>query len=789
MRAIRALILVLAILVPSAARASPGSLDTTFGSGGKVLTALSPLYWSFAYAVAIQQDRKIVAAGGSYIEFDFAAVVRYTEDGALDPSFGVGGHTYVSGIVGGSAKALAIQPDGKIVVATDHCQVARLNPNGTTDATFGSNGLVSLNLCQSAAGVAVDPFGRIVIVADHLAPPNDKIVVIRLTAVGNLDTTFNSTGSATVASVFSAGGSLTSTGVALTPTGKIMALGYQFVSNLGLNSATILLGRVNDDGTMNIAFGPDASGLVATNVSPQSTSPSTQGPSDYGYALAVAPGGEIVVAGSASDGTIPSQFLVLRYTPSGNLDTTFNGTGFVTRAIGVLNSQANAVAIQPNGKIVAAGRSVNGISLQLEAVRYLANGSPDNEFGTSGLATVTFPGSSYASGVAVEDTGELILAGAGSNIFGPSLLGSGFALVALEGDAATAPPQTSITSIPEIVSNPGGAFTFGATDASGTGISGFECSLDGAAFAACASPRAFSGLSDGVHTFRVRARDNAGAYDPTPASFTWRVSALRVMPRLVNISTRGQVGTGFDVMIGGFVIGGSTAKTVAVRAIGPSLASFGIPGPLANPQIQLVRSSDQTIVATNDEWTTAANAAQLVANWLAPTDGRESTILVSLQPGAYTAIVSGASNGTGTALVEVYELDRPESPLVNISTRGKVLTGFDVMIGGIALGGDGPQTVVVRAIGPSLANYGVAGPLANPQLQLVRQSDQTIIASNDDWGSASNAAALQASGFAPSNPLESALYITLDPGLYTAIVSGVNNGTGVGLVEVYKVGP
>jgi len=267
------------------------------------------------------------------------------------------------------------------------------------------------------------------------------------------------------------------------------------------------------------------------------------------------------------------------------------------------------------------------------------------------------------------------------------------------------------------------------------------------------------------------------------------VSALRVMPRLVNISTRGQVGTGFDVMIGGFVIGGSTAKTVAVRAIGPSLASFGIPGPLANPQIQLVRSSDQTIVATNDEWAAAANAAQLVANWLAPTDGRESTILVSLQPGAYTAIVSGASNGTGTALVEVYELDRPESPLVNISTRGKVLTGFDVMIGGIALGGDGPQTVVVRAIGPSLANYGVAGPLANPQLQLVRQSDQTIIASNDDWGSASNAAALQASGFAPSNPLESALYITLDPGLYTAIVSGVDNGTGVGLVEVYKVGP
>jgi len=101
--------------------------------------------------------------------------------------------------------------------------------------------------------------------------------------------------------------------------------------------------------------------------------------------------------------------------------------------------------------------------------------------------------------------------------------------------------------------------------------------------------------------------------------------------------------------------------------------------------------------------------------------------------------------------------------------------------------GDGPQTVVIRAIGPSLANYGVAGSLANPQLQLVRQSDQSIMATNDDWGSDPNAAQVQSSGFAPSNPLESAIYITLDPGAYTAIVSGVNNTSGVGLVEVYKV--
>jgi hypothetical protein len=126
-------------------------------------------------------------------------------------------------------------------------------------------------------------------------------------------------------------------------------------------------------------------------------------------------------------------------------------------------------------------------------------------------------------------------------------------------------------------------------------------------------------------------------------------------------------------------------------------------------------------------------------------------------------------------------------PLINISTRGKVLTDTDVMIGGFVVSGTAPQTVVVRAIGPSLANYGITNPLANPQVQLVRQSDQTVIASNDDWGSDVNAALVQSSGFAPSNSLESAIYITLNPGAYTAIVTGVANGTGVGIVEVYAV--
>jgi len=258
-------------------------------------------------------------------------------------------------------------------------------------------------------------------------------------------------------------------------------------------------------------------------------------------------------------------------------------------------------------------------------------------------------------------------------------------------------------------------------------------------------------------------------------------------PRLANISTRGQVQTGFNVMIGGFVISGSSPKTVVVRAIGPSLANFGVAGSLSDPTLQLVRSSDQSVIATNDDWGSTPNLQQLLASGFAPSHGKESALYITLAPGAYTAIVSGVGGVTGVGLVEVYEVDHFEVPLINISTRGQVSTGFDVMIGGFVVQGSGPQNVIIRAIGPSLANFGVSGALANPTMSLVRMSDNATIATNDDWGSAANAGQISSSGFAPSNALESAILISLQPGAYTAVVSGVNNGSGVGLVEVYTL--
>ena len=287
----------------------------------------------------------------------------------------------------------------------------------------------------------------------------------------------------------------------------------------------------------------------------------------------------------------------------------------------------------------------------------------------------------------------------------------------------------------------------------------------------------FTGWSGGGCTGSGTCNLTVSAAATITATFTAATST----PRMVNIATRMQVLTGENVMIGGFIIGGSAAKTVVVRARGPSLTALGVPGALANPVLQLF--SGQTQVAANDNFGDAANATALQASGFAPSNALESAILATLAPGAYTAIVSGAGGGTGVGIIEVFEVDLPEAPLINIATRGQVLTGSDVMIGGFVIQGNGPQTVVVRARGPSLAAAGVANPLANPVLQLF--SGQTQIAINDNWETAANAATLQASGFAPSSPLESAILITLDPGAYTAIVTGAAGGTGVGIVEVF----
>ena len=292
-----------------------------------------------------------------------------------------------------------------------------------------------------------------------------------------------------------------------------------------------------------------------------------------------------------------------------------------------------------------------------------------------------------------------------------------------------------------------------------------------------ASGWSFSGWSGGCAGTGSTCSIGVNASRNVIATFTSPSS------RLVNLSIRGQVLTGNNVLIGGFIIEGLTSKKVLIRAVGPNLANYGVAGVLADPTLQLFSGS--TAMATNNDWGSAANAAEIQATGLAPANAKESAILTTLNPGAYTAIVSGVGGGTGVGMVEVYEMDHPETQLINASTRGQVQTGGNVMIGGFIIQGDSPRTVLIRAVGPNLANYGVTGVLADPMLELHRSSDNSIIATNDNWGAASNAAAIAATGLAPVSPLESAILITLQPGAYTAIVSGANGGTGVGIVEVF----
>jgi hypothetical protein len=250
-----------------------------------------------------------------------------------------------------------------------------------------------------------------------------------------------------------------------------------------------------------------------------------------------------------------------------------------------------------------------------------------------------------------------------------------------------------------------------------------------------------------------------------------------------NISTRAFVQTGDNVMIGGFIITGSGQKSVIVRAIGPSLVQHGITNPMQNPTLEL-HDHTGAVIASNDNWMDAPNRQEIIDSGLAPSNNFESAILMSLNPGNYTAIVRGVNNGTGIALVEAYDLDpTASSKLGNISTRAQVQTGNNVMIGGIIITGAGQKNVIVRVIGPSLAQHGIANPLLDPTLEL-HNGIGALIAFNDNWKDTQQAQ-IQATGLAPTNDKESAIVRTLAPGNYTAIVRGKNNTIGVALVEVY----
>jgi hypothetical protein len=252
----------------------------------------------------------------------------------------------------------------------------------------------------------------------------------------------------------------------------------------------------------------------------------------------------------------------------------------------------------------------------------------------------------------------------------------------------------------------------------------------------------------------------------------------------MNISTRLRVRGGENVMIGGFIISGTEPKRVLVRALGPTLQQFGISDALPNPMIEL--SGPAGSITSNNNWKDTQEV-EIQDTGLAPPNNLEAAIVATLDPGNYTAVVRDADGGTGVGLMEVYDLAvGAEAQLANISTRGFVESGVNVMIGGFILGnGVAPTRVLIRAIGPSLSQHGVNEALQDPVLDL-RDANGMRIRYNDDWRD-SQQVEIEATGLAPQSDAESAIVTLLAPAAYTAIVAGKNGLTGVGLVEVYQL--
>src|SRR5262245_9380473 len=280
---------------------------------------------------------------------------------------------------------------------------------------------------------------------------------------------------------------------------------------------------------------------------------------------------------------------------------------------------------------------------------------------------------------------------------------------------------------------------------------------------------------------------------------------------LRNISTRAFVQTGDNVVIGGFIVeraqprfSPAPPKRVIIRALGPELTQYGIPNVLANPTLELYDGTG-ALIASNNNWATTIiggiitsnQVREIQASGYAPGDPYESAIIAELPAGSYTAIVRGVNNMTGVGLVEVYDLS-PETSLIlgDLSTRGYVQTGDNVMIGGFTVRGTRPKGIILRAIGPELSKYGIPNPLVDPTLELY-DSTGALIASNDNWQDTATGGIIADdqvrdilnSELAPGDQNESVINATLVPGRYTAIVRGVNNTNGVALLAGHRTSP
>lgn len=369
--------------------------------------------------------------------------------------------------------------------------------------------------------------------------------------------------------------------------------------------------------------------------------------------------------------------------------------------------------------------------------------------------------------------------------------GAGTVTLTLEKTGATEVPATVYYKTRDGTATAPSDYTFTGDDASASVI--FEpadTSMD------VQIPIANDGFREPDETFEVYITFALGGAPALPGATTVTIvdddpQGPLPLAQALNISTRARVGTGDGVTIGGFIITGNADKPVVLRGLGPSLAGAGVPPNevLLDPILKL-HGPTGALLTQDDNWRDDPMTRALIEGTpYQPTDDRESVIPAILPPGAYTAAVTGTGQSGGIGLMEIYDSNQTaDSELANISTRGFVQTENGVMIGGFILGRNpGNIRVAVRGVGPSLSQFGLGNLLADPVLEL-HDGNGTILVSNDNWQDNPAAAAqLAANGLALQHPNESGIFESLPPGAFTAVLSGKNAGSGIGLVEIYNL--
>jgi uncharacterized delta-60 repeat protein len=485
--------------IPSAV-AAVGDLDTSFDTDGKVTTAIGASSDS-ANSIALQSDGKIVAVGITYngSNYDFA-VARYNTNGSLDTSFS--GDGVVTTAIGASddvALSIALQSDGKIVVAgytyngsNYDFAVVRYNADGSLDTSFDTDGVVTTAIGASddvVSSIALQGDGKIVVAGHTVNGGNDDFAVVRYNTDGSLDTSFDTDGVVTTA--IGASDDVVSS-IALQSDGKIVVAGITYNGS----NYDFAVARYNTNGSLDTSFSGD--GVVTTAIGASF---------DYVRSIALQSDGKIVVAGYSVNGG-NFDFAVVRYNANGSLDTSFDTDGVVTTAIGASSDSALSIALQSDGKIVAVGYTNNGSNYDFAVVRYNTNGSLDTSFSGDGVVTTAIGASDdLALSIALQSDGKIVVAGYSVN--GGNV---DFALaryIASDSTAPSAPTLNSVTAGDRRVTI---AFTAGANN--GAAITDYEYSLNGGAYTSAGtttSPFTITGLSGRTaYSVTIKARNSVG---------------------------------------------------------------------------------------------------------------------------------------------------------------------------------------------------------------------------------------------------------------------------------------